>query len=91
MQKRTIDLAYQLLGAVPQTEVKDLMTLLTYYNDRFSEADRIRAMTNGSNNPTNTTLEEEVKTAVAEANGGMRKASASYITTNTNVCRLCGK
>lgn len=89
MKSRTIQLAQQLLGTVPKDETADLIRLLQYYN-RFEESDRVRAMTNGSTNPVDKFLEEEVikdSAVMLKAAGSQR----SYVTTNQSVCRCCGK
>jgi hypothetical protein len=67
----------------------DLIKLLQYYN-RFAENDRVKAMNNGSKDPQDRFLEEEVISEVKH----LQKAAGnqlSYVTTNQNVCRCCGR
>jgi hypothetical protein len=90
MKSRTIQLAKQLLGSVPKDETEDLIRLLQYYN-RFAEEDRVKAMTNGSKTPQDKFLEDEV---ISESKMNTKMATAtqrSYVTTNQNVCRCCGR
>jgi len=88
MQSRTIKLAQQLLGSVPKAETEDLIRLLQYYN-RFAEEDRVKAMRHGSKTPVDKFLEEQV---IQECTGIRKIAAAkSYVTTNQDVCRCCGR
>jgi hypothetical protein len=82
-------LAQQLLESVPKAEIDDLVRLLQYFN-RFAEHERVKAMRNGSVQPADRFLEEEVK---GQIQGSMQKTAAqfSYVTTNQNVCRCCGR
>lgn len=89
MNSRTIRLAQQLLGSVPKSEMADLIRVLQYYN-RFAEEDRVRAMLNGSKDPQDRFLEEEVISEVKELRSTAGR-QASYVATNQSVCRCCGR
>lgn len=86
MEKRTVELAKQLLSSVPKREMEDLIQLLRYYN-RADEGQRINAMKYGFTEPTEPSLEKETRVLI-------EKAAASqdvYVMSNTPVCRCCGK
>jgi hypothetical protein len=87
MKTRTILLAQQLLGSVPKDEIEDLVQLLQYYN-RFDEADRVRAMQNGSTHPVNGEIETKVIREVREKSAGSQNV---YMSSNQTVCRCCGR
>ncbi len=89
MKLRTILLAEQLLGIIPQTEINDLIKLLQYYN-QFAEKQRVLGMKSGSQNPTDLTLESEVKKELSTITKSTRN-QAVYVTTNQQVCSCCGK
>lgn len=87
MTYRVIALARQLLGSIPQSEMTDLVRILGYYNSRFNEEDRVRAMDFGSTNPSDPTFESTIVENVQKSAGSQNV----YMTTTTSVCRCCGK
>ena len=87
MKPRTIALAKQLLASVPQSEMRDLIRVLEYYNSHFSESDRVRAMEHGSTEPTNPTLEKEITESIQKSAGSQNV----YLSSSQDVCRCCGK
>lgn len=90
MDRKTIALAKQVLETVSKSETKELIKLLSYYND-FREDQRGLAMAFGSSSPADdATFEELIK---KETQGIMKSAGSqnTYVTTSQDVCRLCGK
>ena len=92
MNRNVIVLARQILRNVPQADVNELIDLLNYYNKKFSEADRVRAMNGGSDikEPYGIQLEAEVREQLVQIARGSLMAK-SYISADKDVCRLCGK
>jgi hypothetical protein len=86
MNKRTIELAKQLLTSVPKAEMDDLIHLLSYYN-RAPEGDRVKAMANGFERANEPDFERETRALMEKAAG----SQDVYMTTSTPVCRCCGR
>ena len=86
MNARTVALAEQLLESVPQQDVADLIVILKYYNTGFREDQRALALRSGSEKPADPALETQVKSLQKTAG-----SQNTYVTTNSNVCRCCGK
>jgi hypothetical protein len=86
MTKRVVELAEHLLRTYSAAEVDELVRILTYFNGRFNEADRAKALRYGSVTPTNPTLEEEVRSEFTKAAN-----QSMYLSTTSTVCRYCGK
>lgn len=88
MNKKVVMLAAQLLDTVERADVEQLIVLLQYYN-RFPEGQRTQAMMQGSREPANRQLEEQIK---AECRSLQAVASqTAYVLTNTKVCKCCGR
>lgn len=87
MRLRVIQLARQLMSSVPQTEMSDLIKVLTYYNSKFSEANRVPAMERGSRDPDDPLLEKEIREWLEKSAG----SQAAYVMTTQTVCQCCGK
>ena len=86
MNQKMINLASRLLEAVPKSDMAELVKILDYYNGRFAEGERTKAMKLGSSNPTDELMEGKVKQfMVICASQGINMISTS------NVCPYCGK
>jgi hypothetical protein len=87
MNKKIAMLAEQLLGAVPKSDMRELVEVLAYYNDNFAEGDRVKALNNGSREPSNPTLELTVRKSLEKTAGSQE----AYLNSNQPVCRCCGR
>lgn len=87
MKDKVIRLAHQLMSSMPASDVNELIRLLTYYNKRFLESDRLRAMEYGSNSPQDNVLEEEVRKGLFKA----AESQSAYVISASSVCKCCGK
>lgn len=87
MKTRIAVLAKQLLGSVPQGEMKELIAVLNYFNSNFNDEDRVLAMEQGSDRPPNAVIEKEIRESLEKSAG----SQSSYITSGQGVCRCCGK
>jgi len=89
MDEKISYLAKQILTTVPKDDVEELIAVLRYFNTYFDGSNRSLAMEQGSVDFPNKDI--QVERYVQNSLNAGRYSARSYITSNSNVCRLCGK
>jgi hypothetical protein len=89
MTKETIDLAQRLLAALPKSEVKDLIAVLTHYN-AFGESERSSRLATKVASARASVTDPQVERDIVEFS--QRSAGQKmYLSGPSKVCTCCGK